>query len=174
MNAQPQPQDLDTLPTQPQDLLDLLQSLDIEYELHEHEAVFTVEESSKINAEIPGTHCRNLYLRDKKKKNFLVVAANETDVDLKTLQDKLESGRFSFGSADRLWQYLGIRPGSVCPFTVMNDKDHAVQIVLDSFMMKQERVNYHPLDNRMTIGISPDDLLKFLKHTGHEPIILDL
>ena len=174
MNAQPQPQDLDTLPTQPQDLLDLLQSIDIEYELHEHEAVFTVEESSKINAEIPGTHCRNLYLRDKKKKNFLVVAANETDVDLKTLQDKLESGRFSFGSADRLWQYLGIRPGSVCPFTVINDKDHAVQIVLDGFMMKQERVNYHPLDNRMTIGISPDDLLKFLKHTGHEPIILDL
>lgn len=166
--------DQEPLPTQPEELLELLQSIDIAYELFNHEAVFTVEESSEVNAAIPGTHCRNLYLRDKKKKNFLVVAANETDVDLKALQDKIQCGRLSFGSADRLWQFLGIRPGSVCPFTVINDTDHAVQIVLDAHMMKQTLVNYHPLDNTMTVGISPDDLLKFLEHTGHTPLILDL
>lgn len=166
--------DQDPLPTSPQELMDLLQTLGITYELHTHQAVFTVEESSKINAEIPGTHCRNLYLRDKKKKNFLLVAANETEVDLKKLHDLLGCGRLSFGSADRLWQFLGIRPGSVCPFTVINDKDHQVQIVLDAQMMKGEIVNYHPLDNTMTIGITPDDLLKFLDHTGHTPLILDL
>ena len=166
--------DSEPLPTQPEELLELLQQLDIEYKYYEHEAVFTVEESSKIKEEMPGTHCRNLYLRDKKKKNFLVVAANETEVDLKTLQDKIECGRLSFGSADRLWQFLGIRPGSFCPFTVINDTDHEVQVVLDAYMMKQECVHYHPLDNTMTIGLSPDDLLKFFDHTGHKPIILDL
>jgi Ala-tRNA(Pro) deacylase len=173
--TKPEPKaDLEPLPTQPQELLEILQKLDIEYKFYEHEAVFTVEESSKIKEDMPGTHCRNLYLRDKKKKNFLVVAANETEVDMKTLSDKIECGRLSFGSADRLWQFLGIRPGSVCPFTVINDPEHKVQVVLDGYMMKQERVHYHPLDNTMTIGISPDDLLKFFEHTGHTPLILDL
>ncbi len=167
-------QEQEPLPTSPDALFKILQSIDIQYELHHHDAVFTVEESAAIDRDIPGVHCRNLYLRDKKKKNFLIVAANATNVDLKTLSEKLGCGRLSFGSADRLWQYLGIRPGSVCPFTVINDPDHQVQIVLDAHMMKGDIVNYHPLDNTMTVGISPDDLLKFLVHTGHSPIILDL
>lgn len=167
-------QNLPPLPTSPEALLKKLQEVEIQYKLHTHEAVFTVEESSKINDKIPGTHCRNLYLRDKKKKNFLIVAANETKVDMKSLQEKLGCGRLSFGSADRLWEFLGIRPGSVCPFTLINDKDHAVQIVLDAQMMKADIVNYHPLDNTMTIGITPQDLLKFLEYTNHTPLMLDL
>jgi Ala-tRNA(Pro) deacylase len=162
------------LPTTSEALLQILQELNIKYEIHYHEAVFTVEESAVINAAIPGTHCRNLYLRDKKKKNFLLVAANETQVDMKRLQEKLGCGRLSFGSADRLWQFLGIRPGSVCPFTLINDKDHEVQLILDGAMMQSEIVNYHPLDNRQTISITPADLLKFLAYTGHKPITLDL
>jgi len=105
---------------------------------------------------------------------YLVVAANETKVDLKSLETKLGAGRFSFGSPDRLWKYLGIFPGAVCPFTVINDKNHDVQVVLDAYMMKAETVCYHPLDNAQTIGLSPADLLKFFAHTGHTPIILDL
>ena len=166
--------DMPPLPTTPQDLFEILQSLDIAYECHNHEATFTVAESDTLKANIPGVHCRNLYLRDKKKKNFLVVAANDTEVDMKSLQEKLGCGRLSFGSADRLWEFLGIRPGSVCPFTVINDKDHHVQVVLDAQMMKGEIVNYHPMDNTMTIGLTPDDLLKFFAHTGHTPITLDL
>ena len=174
MNQPAETPDQPPLPTTPEDLFKILQDLEIEYECHHHEAVFTVAESEKLDRDILGVHCRNLYLRDKKKKNFLVVAANETEVDMKTLQEKLGSGRLSFGSADRLWEFLGIRPGSVCPFTVINDKDHHVQVVLDAHMMKGEIVNYHPLDNTMTIGLSPDNLLKFFDHTGHKPIILDL
>ncbi|MCB1651497.1 MAG: prolyl-tRNA synthetase associated domain-containing protein [Alphaproteobacteria bacterium] len=160
------------LPTSPDKLFEILEALGIAYRLHEHEAVFTVAESSKLDEEIEGTPCRNLYLRDKKKQNFLVVAANETPVDLKALQDKLGCGRLSFGSAERLWEYLGIRPGSVCPFTVINDPQHHVQVVLDAHMMAQESVCYHPLDNRMTIALSPSDLLKFFAHTGHVPQVL--
>lgn len=164
----------DPLPTPPEELFKVLQSLEIQYELHHHAPTFTVEESDKLKANIPGVHCRNLYLRDKKKKNFLIVAANDTKVDMKSLQEKLGCGRLSFGSSDRLWQFLGIRPGSVCPFTVINDREHHVQVVLDADMMKGKIVNYHPLDNAMTIGLSPADLLKFFDHTGHTPITLDL
>ncbi len=174
MSEPAEEQELPALPTTPQTLLNLLQELDIAYKIHEHQAVFTVGESSSINADIPGIHCRNLYLRDKKKKNFLIVAANETEVDLKKLSELIDCGRLSFGSGDRLWQFLGIRQGSVCPFTLINDKDHQVQVVLDAAMMKGEVINYHPLDNTMTIGITPEDLLKFLAYTGHQPIILDL
>lgn len=105
---------------------------------------------------------------------FLVVAQNETMIDLKKLSGLLDCGRLSFGSAERLWQYLGVRPGSVCPFSVINDKDKAVTIVLDQAMMQNQIVNYHPMENHMTVGLSPDDLVRFIKNTGHEPRIIDL
>ncbi|MCB1562481.1 MAG: prolyl-tRNA synthetase associated domain-containing protein [Alphaproteobacteria bacterium] len=162
------------LPTTPAQLFALLEMLGIEYSLHHHEPVFTVEESSALDIEIPGVHCRNLFLRDKKKAMFLVVAANETAIDLKKLQPLLNCGRLSFSSAERLWTHLGIRPGSVCPFTALNDPDHQVQIILDAHMMAAPLVNYHPLDNAMTIGLAPADLIRFFAHTGHEPLTLDL
>lgn len=162
------------LPTSPKQLLELFDTLGIVYELHQHEAVFTVEESSHLKANIPGTHCRNLFLRDKKKRNFLVVAANETDVDLKALPEKVGAGRFSFGSANRLWEFLGVRPGSVCPFAVINDNDQNVNVVLDQAMMEADLVCYHPLLNTMTIALSPADLLRFFEHTGHQPQIVGL
>ena len=151
-----------------------LDGLGITYKFYEHEAVFTVEEAEKIDADIPGTHCRNLFLRDKKKKNFLVVLPNEVDVDMKKLPPLIGSDRLSFGSADRLWQYLGVRPGSVCPFSIINDRDKEVKIVLDESMMKADIVNYHPLLNTMTLGLAPDDLLKFIRDCGHNPLVTDL
>lgn len=171
-NAQERPQE--DLPTSPQDLYEILQSLDIAYEIYDHAPVFTVAESAQLKASIPGVHCRNLFLRDKKKKMFLVVAANETAIDLKELEKMIGSARLSFGSADRLMEHLGIYPGAVCPFTTVNDKDHQVQVVLDAHMMEADLVAYHPLDNAKTITLSPADLLKFFAHTGHEPQILDL
>lgn len=162
------------LPTTPEQLFDILQSLDIKYEIHSHTPIFTVEEGAHLKANIPGIHCRNLFLRDKKKKMYLVVAANETAIDLKKLQNLIDSGRLSFGSSDRLWQYLGIRPGSVCPFCVINDKNHEVSVILDKYMVDADIVNYHPLDNAMTISLAPSDLLKFLAHTGHDAKIVDL
>lgn len=162
------------LPTTSDALLQSLDGLGISYALHKHAPIFTVEEGEHLKASISGLHCRNLFLRDKKKKMFLVAAANETKIDLKKLSSVLECGRFSFGSADRLWENLGIRQGSVNPFCIMNDTDHNVRIILDKYMMGQGIVNYHPMDNAMTIGLKPADLMRFIKGTNHNPEIVDL
>lgn len=162
------------LPTTSDALLQNLQKLDVSYALHQHAPIFTVEEGEHLKASIPGLHCRNLFLRDKKKKMFLVVAANDTKIDLKKLSSVLDCARFSFGSADRLWENLGIRQGSVNPFCIMNDTDHKVRIILDKYMMDKDIVNYHPMDNAMTIGLSPSDLVRFINSTNHDPEIVDL
>lgn len=162
------------LPTPPKKLLQLMDDLSLKYKVFDHEPIFTVEEGLHLKENIPGTHCRNLFLRDKKKKMFLVVAANETEIDLKKLPELIDSGRLSFGSGDRLWENLGIRQGSVNPFCIVNDTDNNVRIILDAHMMAQPLVNYHPMDNAQTIGLSPDDLITFIKSTGHAPEIIDL
>lgn len=164
----------DTLPTSPATLFQLMDELNLKYRVYDHEPIFTVEEGLHLKDNIPGTHCRNLFLRDKKKKMFLVVAANETEIDLKKLPELIDSGRLSFGSGDRLWENLGIKQGSVNPFCIVNDNNHNVRIILDAHMMAQDLVNYHPMDNAQTIGLSPEDLVSFIKSTHHEPEIVDL
>jgi Ala-tRNA(Pro) deacylase len=162
------------IPANPDALLKILQEIGVSYQIYNHEPIFTVEQGAPLKVKIPGVHCRNLFVRDKKDRMFLIVAANETMVDLKGLAGILGAGRLSFGSPDRLMQYLGITPGSVCPFCAINDKDHKVEIILDSAMMRAETVCYHPLDNAQTISLTPPDLLKFFAYTGHDPKILDL
>ena len=167
-------QDPSELPTTPEMLLAHLDGLGLTYDLHHHEAVFTVAESEKLDATIPGVHCRNLFLRDKRKKNYLVVLRNETEVDMKKLPPVIGAERLSFGSADRLWEFLGVWPGSVCPFSIINDTDKQVKILLDKAMMEGDIVNYHPLINTMTVSLAPADLLRFIESCGHEPHIVDL
>jgi len=162
------------LPTSPDTLLQVLDNLGISYDLYHHRAVFTVEESVAECGQIPGRHCRNLFLRDKKKRNFLLVLPDETEVDLNKLPDIIGSARLSFGSAERLWECLGVRPGSVCPFSIINDTDHQVQIFLDDGMMKSNLVAYHPLLNTMTVTLKPEDLIKYIESTGHEAHIIEL
>lgn len=163
----------DDLPTSPDQLLNRLQAIDIAYKIYDHPPIFTVAEGEHLKREIPGLHCRNLFLRDKKGLMFLVVAANETKVDLKNLEAILGCARLSFGSAERLFEHLGIYPGAVCPFCVINDKGHQVQVVLDAAMMDVETVCYHPLDNGKTIALSPQDLMQFFAFTGHQPKVID-
>lgn len=162
------------LPTTCENLIEHLDDLGIEFEIFDHDPIFTVEEGAHLKTDIPGVHCRNLFMRDKKKNNYLLTLANETEVDLKKLSDVLGSGRLSFGSADRLWEHLGIRPGSVNPFCIMNDPDNDVTFFLDEHMMKGNIVNYHPMDNAKTIGLSPADLVKFIESLGHNYTIIDL
>ncbi|MFP4097386.1 MAG: prolyl-tRNA synthetase associated domain-containing protein [Alphaproteobacteria bacterium] len=162
------------LPTGKDDLLAYLDNLGIEYRLYEHEPIFTVEQGEPLKKTILGMHCRNLFLRDKKKNMFLITAANETRLDLKKLSDLLPSARLSFASPVRLYENLGIMPGAVNPFCIMNDKKGTIRMILDSTMMDVEIVNYHPMDNAWTIGMSPDDLLAFLDSTGHDYEVLDL
>jgi len=165
--------DLPDLPTSPEALMDRLKDMGIAFSYCEHVAVFTVAESEAVDKDIPGTHCRNLFLRDDKKKNFLLCLQNATEVDIKKLPALIDSKKLSFGSADRLWEYLGVRPGSVCPYSIVNDTGGQVKICLDKSMMDHETLNFHPLLNTMTIGVKPADLVRFIESTGHEAHIVD-
>jgi Ala-tRNA(Pro) deacylase len=159
----------------PSDLFAYLERLGIRAETFEHAPVFTVAESRGVKAAIPGGHSKNLFLKDRKDRLFLVVAQDETRIDLKRLHETVgAAGRLSFGSADLLRETLGVEPGSVTPFALLNDTERRVSAVLDAALMAFERVNFHPLVNSMTTTIARDDLLAFLRATGHEPRVLRL
>jgi Ala-tRNA(Pro) deacylase len=140
----------------------------------EHAAVFTVAESSKLERELPGGHTKNLFLKDKKGQLYLVVALGHARIDLKTLPQRLGSDRLSFGKPELLAEVLGVPPGSVTPFALLNDKAQRVTVILDAGMMRCERLNYHPLENTATTNIAREDLLRFIRSCGHQPRIMDV
>jgi Ala-tRNA(Pro) deacylase len=162
------------LPTSPQQLLARLEALGIAYRNHEHAAVFTVEEAKALRGALAGGHIKNLFLRNKKEEMWLVVAEEDKRIDLKALGEKLGAGKLSFGSPDRLLRYLGVLPGAVTPFGIINDRDRKVKVVLDRDLMGFDPVNAHPLVNTMTTALSPQDLVKFLEAEGHRPEIMDI
>lgn len=163
------------LPTSPERLLQHLAALGIAVETVSHDAVFTVEQSKAAGPALPGFNTKNLFLKDKKGRFFLVVADHDRRIDLKRLHEAIgASGRLSFGTAEQLMALLGVTPGSVCAFSVINDAAHAVTLVLDAAMMQAERINAHPLVNTMTTSIRRDDLFAFFRSTGHEPLIVTL
>lgn len=153
------------------DLFDFLAGLGIATKTHEHPAVFTVAESLAIEQAMPGGHTKNLFLKDKKDRIYLVVAMNDARIDLKSLHKTIGSDRLSFGKAELLVEVLGVLPGSVTPFSVINDKIGRVTVILDAEMMEQDLLNYHPLENTATTAIARDDLLRFIRATGHEPVV---
>jgi Ala-tRNA(Pro) deacylase len=156
----------------PDQLFAFLDSLGIPHQTVSHPPLFTVEQSRALRGQIPGGHTKNLFLRDRKYAIYLVVALEDAEIDLKGLHRLLgASGRFSFGSADLMREVLGVEPGSVTPFGVINDTETRVTVVLDAAMMAHQTLNYHPLTNTMTTAIGRDDLTKFLRATGHEPRI---
>ena len=163
------------LPATPADLFACFERLGIEAKTYEHVPVFTVAESRAIKEAIPGGHSKNLFLKDKKGRLFLVVAEAETRIDLKRLHEPLgASGRLSFGSAELLREVLGVEPGSVTPCGLINDRERRVSLVLDEALMRHEPVNFHPLVNSATTGISRADLIKFFEATGHPPRVMRL
>lgn len=162
-------------PLTPAQLLALLAQMDIAIDLKEHPAVFTVEESAALHGSLPGAHSKNLFLKDKKGRFFLVSAKSDTRIDLKRLHEHIgASGRLSFGSAEQLMALLGVTPGSVTALAVVNDRSNAVTMVLDAALMDFDRLNFHPLVNTMTCGIEREALLFFLRETGHAPLIMAL
>jgi Ala-tRNA(Pro) deacylase len=160
------------MPATRQDLLARLDELGIRTVTADHPAVFTVAESSILERQLPGGHTKNLFLKDKKGRLFLVVALGHARIDLKTLHKPLGADRLSFGSPDLLMEVLGVPPGSVTPFALINDKARRVTVVLDADMMRHERLNYHPLANTATTNIARSDLLVFIRACGHEPRVL--
>lgn len=160
------------MPLSRQELLDHLADLGIETRTIDHAPVFTVAESTKLERDIEGGHTKNLFLKCKKGNLYLVVALNDARIDLKTLHGKLGSGRLSFGSAELLVEVLGVQPGSVTPFALVNDTAHRVSVILDEPMLRHDVLNYHPLSNDATTSIARDDLLRFIRACGHEPRVL--
>jgi Ala-tRNA(Pro) deacylase len=161
------------LPTSPDALLARLVALGIDAVTHSHPPVFTVEENRALRGQLPGGHCKNLFLRDKKERYWLVVALEEAGVDLKSLNGILGASHLSFASAARLWAALGVRPGSVTPFALINDSQVAVTVVLQKAMLDHDPLNFHPLSNDRTTAIGPSDLLRFIRACGHEPLVID-
>jgi len=160
------------LPATRQHLFARLGQLGIASRTIDHEAVFTVAESSKLERELPGGHTKNLFLKDRKDRLFLVVALGAAQIDLKTLHKKLQCDRLSFGRPELLMQVLGVPAGAVTPFALINDTGRRVTVILDADMMRHERLNYHPLENTATTNIAREDLVAFIRACGHEPRIM--
>ena len=162
-------------PLTPDELCAHLAERDIAFHRTDHPAVFTVAETAPHRDSMVGHHTKNLFLKDKKGRLFLVSAEAHARIDLKRLHETLgASGRLSFGSAELLMEKLGVTPGSVTAFAVVNDRAQEVTMVLDATLMTGEDVNFHPLVNTATLRVSRDDLLAFLRGTGHDPLIVDL
>ena len=140
----------------------------------EHEPVFTVEESQSLRERLPGAHTKNLFLVDKDGRAALVVAKDDTRVDLKSVAKRLGIGRPSFGKQERLLELLGVTPGSVTPFALINDPEGRVAVAVDAALLTFAEVNFHPLENTATTKLATDDFLRFVRACGHEPLILPL
>lgn len=168
MNQLPPPEARETA------LYDRLRALGIAWAGYEHVPVFTVEEAAVVNASQPGGHTKNLFLKDKKGGLWLVVLRDDFRLDLNGLSKQIGAPRFSFGSGELLIATLGVPPGSVTPFSLMNDSQHKVRVVLDADMLKTEPLNFHPLRNDRTIAVSATDLLGFIADCGHVPLVAAL
>ena len=160
------------MPATRQDLFTRLEELGIATRTVDHIAVFTVAESAKLERALPGGNTKNLFLKDKDGRLFLVVALDSTLVDLKRLPKAIGSQRLSFGKPELLMDVLGVPAGSVTPFAIINDGARRVTVILDADMMRHERLNFHPLENTATTNIARDDLISFIRACGHEPRIL--
>ena len=148
--------------------------LGIAHRTYTHPAVFSVAEAAALRGSLPGAHCKSLFLKDKKGGFWLAVMLEERRIDLKKLAARLTAPRFSFGGAGDLHRLLGVRPGSVTPFALLNDVRHLVTPVLDAAMLQDDPLNYHPLENNRTTAVSAADLLRLMDASGHVPRIVDL
>ena len=161
------------MPATPARLFAFLDQLGIEHKTVEHPPFFTVEEGRAFWHQTPGLHCKNLFLKDKKGKIWLVAMPGDKRADLNRLEKRIGAARFSFGKPELLMEVLGLTPGSVTVFGLMNDTQKRVAVVLDEDMFKSEQVNFHPLHNAASTAIKSADLLKFVKALGYEPLVVD-
>jgi Ala-tRNA(Pro) deacylase len=157
-----------------EEILARLAELGIEATTVDHPPVFTVEQAREHTAHLPGGHCKNLFLKDKKDRLWLVTCLDERKVDLNALSKRLGAARFSFGRAELLREVLGVEPGSVTPLAIVNDGAGRVTHVIDAGLLAHEVVNCHPLRNDATTAIRGEDLLRFVRAAGHEPVVVDL
>ena len=160
------------MPATPEQLFAYLDRLGIAHETVEHPPFFKVEEGREWHHLIPGLHCKNLFMKDRKGAIWLAVVPADKRVDLSGLEKQLGAPRLSFAKPEVLWEVLGLTPGSVTPFGLINDAQHRVTVVLDEDLFAFDRINCHPLHNAASTVIGTDDLLRFVRDLGYAPIIV--
>lgn len=156
------------------DLLNRLDELGIAHETFDHPPVFTVEEALEHCGHVPGCHNKSLFVKDKKGVMWLIVARGDAPIRMSQLEKRLGAKRLSFGKPELLMEILGVIPGAVTPFALINDGGCDVKVVLDEKMMAHELVSYHPLANDKSTAVSPADLLRFIQSCGHEPRVMNV
>jgi Ala-tRNA(Pro) deacylase len=154
-------------------LLRRLDDMGIAHSTVDHPPLFTVEQSRALRGELPGAHVKNLFLCNKRGRMWLITCLEDRRIDLKSMRRELGTSSLSFCSPERLMRYLGVIPGAVSPFGVINDSGAEVEVVLDAALMEMHPLNFHPLDNSKTTAVSAPDLVRFLESTGHPPVFLD-
>jgi Ala-tRNA(Pro) deacylase len=155
------------------ELLAFLDAHGVTYEVLEHPAVFTVAEGPEIKARLAGAHTKNLFLKDKKDRLWLISARQDTVIDLKRLHRVIGSDRLSFGNAGLMGEVLGLTPGSVTAFGLVNDRGQRVTFVLDKALADADQLNFHPMINTATITVTAAGFRRFLGALGIEPLVVD-
>jgi len=150
-----------------------LQEQGIAFLTHDHPAVFRVEEGLELKANMPGVHTKNLFLKDKKGRLWLISAAQDTVIDLKRAHKVIGSDRLSFGNENLLWRYLGVRPGSVTALGLINDPQQEVTFILDARLWQADIVNFHPLENTATTAFEQAAFRAFLESLSRSPFVVD-
>ena len=154
---------------------DYLDSLDIKYEYYEHPEAPTIEIASQFYRGEGTTLCKNLFFRNHKgNRHYLVIMESTFEMDIHKIEKMLHQGKLSFASPERMMRYLGVKPGSVSLFTLVNDVNKEVTLFVDSKLLTVEKVSFHPNDNRVSLVISSQDMLKFIKNIGNSYEVLDL
>lgn len=161
------------MPASPSDLFTYLDDLEISHTTVEHDATFTVEEGRHLKASMPGGHSKNLFMKDKDGTIVLISAWADSQLKLNQLHKLIGTRRLSFASADLMVECLGVEPGSVTAFALMNDKDQRVRFIADAALMGFDKVNFHPLVNTATTAIGREDFRRFVEATGHSLTVID-
>ncbi|MFC1655980.1 prolyl-tRNA synthetase associated domain-containing protein [Patescibacteria group bacterium] len=151
------------------DLYEILDKIGVKYTKHEHPPVYTCEEADNLRIKLKGASSKHLFLRNKKgNKHYLLIMLSSKRADLKTLAKILNESKLSFASEERLQKHLGLTPGAVSPFGLINNESHDVVVVVDKEVWNHDTLNFHPNVNTATLEISRDDFEKFIKWCGNE------
>lgn len=161
------------MPASPDDLIAYLDQLGLSHETHWHEATFTVEEGRELKETMPGGHTKNLFMKDKDGVIVLISAHADSELKLNQLHKLIGTRRLSFASGELMEELLGVTPGSVTGFALMNDKGQKVRFIVDAALMAFDTLNFHPLVNTGTTAISRDDFKRFVEATGHDLTVVD-
>ena len=149
-------------------VFDTLERLNIPYEVYEHPPLDTIEIALKYWKDIDATHCKNLFFRNHKgNRHYLVIVKDTTPFSIHSLEKKLKQGKLSFGSEKRLAKYLGVKPGSVSPFGLINDREHHVYLFIDRQLKQSDKISFHPNDNTASLVLRFDDFMRYLEDMGN-------